>query len=93
MRLRPALALTTGSDYGSRKKGRTAFASTAGGRTACDIQRLRNRLDDYLNARAFEVKQSRDGAGLPLEILRANLTGNDHCLCHVVARLLGDPSA
>jgi len=58
-----------------------------------DIHDLRARLNQHLDTLVLQLKQSRDGADLPLGTLRAGLTGNDHCLCHCVARLLGDPNA
>jgi hypothetical protein len=58
-----------------------------------DIHALRARLDQYLDSRALEIKNTRDGSGLPINSIRAGLMGVDHCFCHVVARLLGEPGA
>jgi hypothetical protein len=58
-----------------------------------EIHDMRVRLNQYLDARTLQLKQSRDGAGLPMEVLRRGLVQHDPCLCHCVARLLGDLNA
>jgi hypothetical protein len=55
-----------------------------------DIERLRSELTAFLEERLASIKLGRDGAGLPVEVLRQQLMRGDNCLCRVVGRLLNE---
>jgi len=57
-----------------------------------DLHTMRARFNEYIEAKTQALKASRDGAALPINYLRAQLTGGE-CLCQTIARLLGDPDA
>jgi hypothetical protein len=57
------------------------------------LHAFRAELNEFIDAKAAELKASRDGATLPIGICRAQLDRNDGCLCRVVARILGDLDA
>jgi hypothetical protein len=57
---------------------------------AADIERLRSDLISFFEERVATLKQSRDGANLPIEALRHQLTRGDTCLCRVIRRLLDE---
>jgi hypothetical protein len=54
-----------------------------------EIERLRGDLLAFLDDKVAALKATRDGAGLPSETLRQQLTGNSNCLCQIVAHLIG----
>jgi hypothetical protein len=65
-----------------------AAVSSDAGALRAEIEKLWARcyaaFDELLDA----LKASRDGAGLPREILRQQLMGHDPCICKVMMRLL-----
>ena len=54
------------------------------------IEALRADLEAFLEARVAILKSSRDGAGLPTEMLRHQLLRGDDCWCRAVHRLLDE---
>jgi hypothetical protein len=57
------------------------------------LHAFRAELDEFVNAKAAEMKASRDGASLYIGDLKHMLCKGDPCLCRAVARILGDPDA
>lgn len=57
------------------------------------IHAFRVELDAFIDAKAAELKASRDGSSLPIFDLRHMLTRGESCLCRAAARMLGDPDA
>lgn len=57
------------------------------------IHAFRAELDSWIDAKVADLKQTRDGAGMPVLQLRHMLTRGDSCICRAAARILGDPNA
>jgi hypothetical protein len=57
-----------------------------------EILRLRGQIEAFIDAKVQELKRSRDGAGLPIEMLRHQLTGGGSCQCRVALKLLQENS-
>jgi hypothetical protein len=55
-----------------------------------EIENLRADLLAFFEQKVAEMKASRDGASLPINVLRQELGRNDTCLCRIVERLLGE---
>jgi hypothetical protein len=46
-------------------------------------------ISEDLERRANQLKQSRDGQGLPLEICRREIVRNEVCMCRAALRVCG----
>lgn len=57
------------------------------------LHAFRAELDEFIERKTMEQKNSRDGASRYVGDIRRILTKGDSCLCRAVARLLGDPNA
>jgi hypothetical protein len=57
------------------------------------LHAFRAELDEFIQQKTMEQKNSRDGASLYVGDIRHMLTRGDSCLCRAVARILGDPDA
>jgi hypothetical protein len=57
------------------------------------IHAFGSELNNWIDSKAQELKQTRDGAALPLFDLRNMLTRGDSCICRSAARMLGDRDA
>ncbi len=57
------------------------------------IQAFQVELDAFLDAKAAELKATREGRDLFIGGLKHMITRGDTCRCRIVARLLGDPDA
>jgi hypothetical protein len=51
------------------------------------VQLTQDFIGEELERRVNVMKQSRDGAGLPIEILRREITRLDPCMCKAALRL------
>jgi hypothetical protein len=72
------------------KKGEPAPPDLAPPDLRAEIERLWADCYAAFEERLDALKASRDGAGLPREILRQQLVGLDPCICKVMMRLLND---
>jgi hypothetical protein len=52
------------------------------------IMRLRGEVESFIDGKIAQIKQSRDGRDLPLEVIRQSLTRGDSCLCRVAMNIL-----
>ena len=60
---------------------------------AGEILRLRGQVEAFLDAKVAELKSSRDGASVPIDFLRHQLTGGEtSCHCRAAMRVLADES-
>ncbi len=57
------------------------------------IEAMQVELESFIDAKAAELKASRDGAALFIGDIKHMLTRGDTCRCRTVARLLGEPNA
>jgi hypothetical protein len=57
---------------------------------AAEIGRLQADLIAFIEDRVMALKQSRDGASLPVEVIRQQLVRGDTCPCRIVQRLLDE---
>jgi hypothetical protein len=57
-----------------------------------EILRLRGQVEAFIDGKVQELKRSRDGAGLPPEILRQQLTGglSQLCECRAALKIIQD---
>jgi hypothetical protein len=55
-----------------------------------EVARLQADLLAFLEEKVATLKNSRDGAGLPIETLRHQLARGENCLCRIVDRLLNE---
>ena len=55
-----------------------------------DIENLRAALMAYLDERVAAAKQTRDGSGLPPDVIKHHLAHGETCLCKIVDRLLNE---
>jgi hypothetical protein len=55
-----------------------------------EIERLRGDLLAFLDDKVAALKATRDGAGLPVEMLKRQIVGESNCLCQIVQRLIDE---
>jgi hypothetical protein len=76
----------------AKKKPEPPSAEERGQALLEEIQAVRAKIQDYIEEKVQELKQSQDGRGLPIDFLRAQVHRYE-CECRCAARLLGDPDA
>jgi hypothetical protein len=52
------------------------------------IMQLRGEVESFLDGKIAQIKASRDGKDLPVEVIRQSLTRSDSCLCRVAMNIL-----
>ena len=59
---------------------------------AGEILRLRGELESFIDSKVAQVKASRDGKDLPVDVIRKQLTRGHSCHCVVAMNLLAEES-
>jgi hypothetical protein len=60
---------------------------------AGEILKLRGQIEAFIDSKVMELKSGRDGASIPIDFLRHQLTGGEtSCHCRAALRVLADES-
>jgi hypothetical protein len=57
---------------------------------AGDILCLRGKAEALIDGEVARIKQSRDGQGLPVELIKQQVTRGNGCLCAVAMHILAE---